>query len=289
MTDSPAPQLANITTARMQFRCRVQGDPDGLPLLLLHGSYATSRWWEYLLQILPTAFHVVAPDLRGCGGSTKSESGYTFEEQAEDVRALVDELGWHDFDLVAHSSSAAIALEFALQQQVRLSKLVLISPTPVEGIYTPVDALVVMEELQQNETLLRTALASLMPAFMPVGHESIIPEHHAQFFNQLVEDIKVMAPAAFTATAVALNQWNRFREAQQISLPTLLVWGDADPLVDQDTVTRTLIAIPGASNLQIIRGIGHCPMLEAPIALAETLMEFLTDDFDEFAEIRSSV
>jgi pimeloyl-ACP methyl ester carboxylesterase len=95
-----------------------------------------------------------------------------------------------------------------------------------------------------------------------------------------------MDPAAFTALADALNAWNRFGESSYFRLPTLLIWGDQDIIVDRDAVTRTLIAMPGANNLEVLRSVGHSPMIEAPVALAERLIDFITDDFEEFDEVR---
>jgi pimeloyl-ACP methyl ester carboxylesterase len=107
-----------------------------------------------------------------------------------------------------------------------------------------------------------------------------------KYFNQLVEDAQQMAPAAFTAIADALNQWNRFGESRYLRLPTLLVWGDQDIIIDRDAMTRTLIAIPSANNLEVIRSIGHSPMIEAPAALAERLIDFMIEDYEEFDEVR---
>ena len=51
-------------------------------------------------------------------------------------------------------------------------------------------------------------------------------------------------------------------------------------------MTRSLIAIPGANNLEVIRGVGHSPMIEAPLGLAERLIDFITEDYAEFEEVR---
>jgi pimeloyl-ACP methyl ester carboxylesterase len=98
-----------------------------------------------------------------------------------------------------------------------------------------------------------------------------------------------MAPPAFTAIAQSLSQWNRFADARQLTLPTLLVWGDRDAIVDRDATTRTLIAIPGAANLEVIRGVGHCPMLEAPQVLVDRFVDFITQDFAGYEGIRGRV
>jgi len=274
-----------IETQRLRFHYREQGQPDGLPMLLVHGSFGSSRWWEPFLAVLPEEIHAIAVDLRGCGMSEKPAAGYSIEEQADDLWAFVEAIagtaeGWDEFDLVGHASGGAIAVEFTLNHPNIVSTLSLVDPAPIEGVYTPLEAILVLEQLKEDEALLRQALASLMPTY-PVDDPA-----HAPFFAQLVADAQQMAPAAFTAVAESLNRWNRFGEAKALTLPTLLVWGDQDHLVSRDAMTRSLIAIPGANNLEVIRDVGHSPMIEAPVALAERLIEFITEDYAEFDEAR---
>lgn len=269
-----------ITTPRLQFHYREQGQADGLPMLLVHGSFGSSRWWEPFLQILPEEIHAIAIDLRGCGQSEQPPTGYMIEEQAEDLWSFVTAIGWDEFDLVGHASGAAIAVEFTLNHPNLVNMLALVDPAPIEGAFTPLEVILVLEQLKEDEALLRQALASLMPTY-PIDDPA-----HASFFAQLVADAQQMAPAAFTALAESLNQWNRFSEAKALTLPTLLVWGDQDHIVSRDAMTRSLIAIPGANNLEVLRNVGHCPMLEAPVALAERLIEFITEDYAEFDEVR---
>src|SRR5215213_9155396 len=88
-------------------------------------------------------------------------------------------------------------------------------------------------------------------------------------FESLVDDAQQMAPAAFVDIARSLSHWNRFADARQLTLPTLLVWGDQDGIVEREATTRTLIAIPGANNLEVMYGVGHSPQIEAPQRLAE--------------------
>ena len=111
------------------------------------------------------------------------------------------------------------------------------------------------------------------------------PEFNA-FLDLLVDDAAAMAPAAFTAVAEALGRWNRFDEAHTLTLPTLLLLGTEDIIVERDAATRSLLAIPGASNLEILRGVGHSPMIESPVVLAERIIEFITEDFESFEEAR---
>jgi pimeloyl-ACP methyl ester carboxylesterase len=275
-----------VVTPRMNFHCRTWGDDDGIPVMLLHGSYGTSRWWEGFATSLPEEIFSFAPDLRGCGKSSKTNGGYSIAEQAEDVASLVRALGWDDFSLVAHSSSGAIAVEYALNNPGRLSTLMLVDTVPVEGVFTPIDGYMVLEQMRTNRALLAEAMALLMPR-VAAAVERGEPEGSA-LFETLVDDALDMAPAAFVDVARSLSQWNRFADARQLTLPTLLVWGDQDLIVDRESTTRTLIAIPGANNLEVMHGVGHSPLLEAPQRLSEIYVNFITQDFAGFDAIRDS-
>ncbi len=241
-------------------------------MLLLHGSFATGRWWEPLLEVLPNSLHVVAPDLRGCGLSDKPETGYTVADQAADVEQLVAALGWRDIDLVGHSTGGAVAVEFALRSPDLLHTLTLADSVPIQGTYSPPETLHLLAEMRQDHDLLRRALALLMPSLKPAAQGA---DSESSFFDTLVEDAGQMAPAAFTQIARSVSEWNRLADAGQLTLPTLLIWGELDAVVDRDDVTSTLLAIPGANNLEVLRGVGHSPMIEAPLTFAERLLDFI--------------
>lgn len=273
-----------VETPRLRFFCRSSGEEDGIPLLLLHGNFGTSRWWTPLFDALPDEIYAVAPDLRGCGGSDKPDVGYSIEEQASDLAALIEALRWEGFHLMAHSTSGAIAVEYLLTYPHDVETLTLVDPAPVEGVFTPLDGYLLLEQMKEDRSLLREALRMLMPAAPIDGaHPEMV-----RFFEQLVEDASQMAPAAFTEITRSLAQWNRFADARLLTLPTLLIWGERDALVDRSTITRTLIAIPGANNLEVLRNVGHSPMIEAPVALANRWLDFLLTDSEAYEDVRRS-
>ena len=273
-----------VETPRLRFFCRSSGEEDGIPLLLLHGNFGTSRWWTPLFDALPDEVYAVAPDLRGCGGSDKPDAGYSIEEQASDLAALVEALRWESFHLMAHSTAGAIAVEYLLTFPHDVESLTLVDPAPIEGVFTPLDGYLLLEQMKEDRSLLREALRMLMPAAPIDGaHPEMV-----RFFEQLVEDASQMAPAAFTEITRSLAQWNRFADARLLTLPTLLIWGERDALVDRGTITRTLIAIPGANNLEVLRNVGHSPMIEAPVALANRWLDFLLTDYEAYEDVRRS-
>jgi len=275
--------LNTIHTERLTFRIRTSGSADGVPLLLLHGSHATSRWWEPFFAILPDSIRAIAPDLRGCGQSTHSQSGYGVEEQAEDIAELVQALSLSDFDLAGHGSGGAIAIEYALRHGQQLHSLILVDSVPIEGAFTPLQGLQLLSQMRADRSLLSQALSALLPAAPP---PTMTEQEFDTFFELWVDNAAAMAPAAFTAVAEALGRWNRQEEAHRLTLPTLLILGTEDIVVERDAATRSLLAIPGAANLESLRGIGHSPMIESPVVLAEKISEFITEEFESFEEAR---
>lgn len=269
--------LIPLETSRLRTLVRTQGSAGGWPLLLLHNSFATSRWWEPLAALLPDEFLIYAPDQRGAGGAPRSESGYEVAELAADLASVVEALIPRDVDLVAHGSSAAVAVEYTLNAPDRVRSLTFVNPAPIEGVFTPLEAIMLLEQMRSDRALLRQAMAGLLPR---------LSIDDTGLFETLVDDAAGMAPAAFVGVAEGLNRWNRFGDARRLTLPTLLIWGDEDPIVGREAMTRTLVAIPGANNLEILRGVGHAPMLEAPLLLAEKIVGFVTEDFGAAAGIR---
>lgn len=71
------------------------------------------------------------------------------------LAALLAALNWDDFHLVAHSSSGAIAVEYALHKSHTLSTLTLVSPAPVEGVFTPLDGYLLLEQMKGDRARAR--------------------------------------------------------------------------------------------------------------------------------------
>lgn len=244
------------------------------PIVFVHGSYASSRWWLPAAGRLPADLYTCyLPDLRGAGQTTHTgdPGDYAVERQAADLVGFVDALELTNLHLVGHSLGAAIALTYAAGDASRVRSLTLVSTPSPTGTPTPPEAYELLERMRDDRGLLLQALATVMPARPPDA-----------FFQQLVDDAQAQAPAAFTANALALDQWRLPAGAlDQLRLPVLLVWGDRDQIVERPVQTQLLLSIPGANNLEVFRGAGHSPMLERPDGFAQALLDFIGQDFED--------
>jgi len=99
------------------------GDPT---LLLVHGITASHRSWQGVIDRLETPATILAPDLRGRGGSAKLPGPFGFRTHAEDLIAILDHFGVARALCVGHSMGAYVGLELALRAPDRVSGLVLV-------------------------------------------------------------------------------------------------------------------------------------------------------------------
>lgn len=247
-----------------------QGPADaGETVLFVHGSLASSRWWQPVMSRLPAAWRLIAPDQRGSGrsrrpGADDDEAFYSIPRLAADLAQFVEALGLDDYHLVAHAFGGAIALEGIVSDLLRPRSLILVDTAPALGVVTPAEAYPYLVQMRTDRGLLVRAFASLMPGHPP-----------NDFFQSLVDDARTMPAAAFTGPARALAQWNVMAQLPNIHLPTLLIRGDQDMMVDAEATRVTFLSIPGAGNLEVFRGCGHCPMIEQPDAFVDSVVQFI--------------
>ncbi len=104
------------------------------PLLLLHGLADCALVWKSLGDYLAPNYHIVAPDLRGHGDSSKPPEGYRFADFIRDLEALMQHLGWSSASVLAHSWSAKLLTIWATQHPERFRNLILVDPFFIDKI-----------------------------------------------------------------------------------------------------------------------------------------------------------
>ncbi len=93
------------------------------PLLLVHGWPENWYAWRFLMPALAKNFTVVAPDQRGIGLSEKTRGGYDAATLADDLAALMTELGHQRFAVVGHDTGYIIGYALAADHRDRVDRL----------------------------------------------------------------------------------------------------------------------------------------------------------------------
>lgn len=99
-----------------------------VPLLLLHGLADNALVWSSLGDYLAADYHIIAPDMRGHGESSKPDQDYSFDRAIADLEALMDHLGWTSTHIVSHSWTGKLAAIWARKSPERLRSMVLVDP-----------------------------------------------------------------------------------------------------------------------------------------------------------------
>ncbi len=125
--DSAQPQETTFDVNGLTLAAKVWGNPDGIPVLGLHGWLDNANTFNRLAPGLPE-LHLVALDQAGHGRSSHRAAGMHYESATDmqDILAVADQLGWETFALMGHSRGAGIASEFAGLFPERISHAVLI-------------------------------------------------------------------------------------------------------------------------------------------------------------------
>jgi len=104
----------------------------GEPVLLIHGFPQTWYEWRQVMTKLATTYTVIAPDYRGAGESERPQGGYDKHTMMEDLRGLVQQLGFTRLRVVGHDIGAMVAYRYAAVHPDEVQQLVLMD-APVPG------------------------------------------------------------------------------------------------------------------------------------------------------------
>ena len=241
-----------------------QGDPDGVPMILLHGITDSHRSYEPVLESLPRSIRAVAITARGHGDAGKPETAYDAERMASDVVAVMDALGIGRAVVVGHSMGSWTARRVAASYPDRVIGLVLAGA--FASFHDNPDVADLSEEF-------RTLADPIDPGYARAWQESTMARPVPEPFMEMVVEETCKPPARVWRAALKGLADGRPEPIGTITVPTLLCWGERDdfvPYIDQDDL---LARIPG-SELRIYEGGGHALHWERPARFAADLVEF---------------
>jgi len=235
----------------------------GSPLVLVHGNWATSSWWEPTLARLQPGRRAFAYDMRGRGRTRGPDNDYSVPSLAEDLRALADVLGLDRFDLVGHSLGSCVAMQFALAHGDRLRSLVVVSPGWIDGMPQAYAVPERQKQLKDDPVFFAQALRAIIPG---------APDD--ELWARLLQEGREQRLAAAVALLPALVSWAPGDEVGGMSVsPRVVISGELDLFTGGPNAFRVANAL--GCELVTMPKVGHGPMIEAPDAFARLLWERL--------------
>jgi pimeloyl-ACP methyl ester carboxylesterase len=225
----------------------------GDPVVLLHGLSGSHRWWLPAMQRLAARYSVHVPELIGFGASRPVPRQPNIPEAAGLLLEWLDSLDVERCVLVGHSMGGQIAIHIAARAPERLTRLVLVSAA---GIPRPIS----FAEAARFLAEMVPPRAWGDPYFLPV----------------IALDALRTGPLTILRAARHLIAADVRPLLPHVATPTLIIWGQLDPLTPLAHGKQMAQAIPGA-RLVVLRGAAHVPMADRPREFLAALEGFLEE------------
>ncbi len=248
----------------VQLHYRVDGDPDGAPLVFANSLGTDLRLWDPVLPLLPKGLKIIRYDKRGHGLSSAPPAPYGMGALVRDAERLLDRLQVRNCVFVGLSIGGMIAQGLAVKR-LDLVRAMVLSNTAAKIGTAPmwqdrIDAV--------NAGGIESLADAVMERWFSKAFRAT-PEL-ALWRNMLVRQ----PVQGYAGCCAAIAGTDFFTPTSGLRLPTLGIAGDQDGATPPDLVGETVNLIPGA-QFHLMRGAGHLPCVENPIEYARVLGDFL--------------
>jgi pimeloyl-ACP methyl ester carboxylesterase len=233
----------------------------GRAVVILHGGAGPTSVNGFAdLLADATGSRVIVPTHPGFGGTSRPEALATIEGLAEVYALLLDALELEDATVIGNSIGGWITAEIALRHPSRLGRIALMDAVGVEVEGHPVTVGLAPAQLAEYAWYDPSKAPSLDPTTLPPA----------------VRDILGGNFAALAVYGGSMTDPTLLGRLAGIDVPTLVLWGEADRIVDADYGRAFAEAIPGA-RFELLSRTGHVPQMETPGVLLNALRAFVGD------------
>lgn len=261
--DNEIAQWVKIESREVRY-C-VEGS--GIPVLLIHGVGGSLDNWNGVVEWLDGRLKTIRYDLRGHGESWRPPGPYGINDFVDDAIALLKELRIEQCVVAGHSLGGTIALALAAAQREVVSRLVVLS--------APFDR----TEEERARVLKRVNIIS---NGVPGEHfersltrwftEKFIAEN-ADFIARYAEQNKRNDAACYAAAYRVLAETELVGRVGSVRAPTLIATGEED-IGSNPAMAYRLGEELGDSEVNILPGLRHSILLEAPAVVGKLIEEF---------------
>lgn len=265
------------------------GAGTGTVVVLAHGwTERLNIWGPVIRRLVDAGLAPVAYDLRGHGASAEAVDGdYSLERFGDDVEAVLaaavpdEEPGVVAGHSLGGMSIAAWADRYDVRRRVRAAALI---NTALGDLVAGHLLLGELAKRFEHPALSRLFMGSglRVPPFSTPLQQAVI--RHAAFGPTATAGMVAFyermliecAPAARAAAGIALNDMDLWEAVAQLSVPTLVIFGDRDRLTPPAQGRRIAESLPVPAGLLELKATGHMGPLERPAEIAQALAGLTT-------------
>lgn len=277
--------IALKTRSGFTFTTDAAGPAGGALVLLLHGFPESRHSWRAALPALAKAgYRAVAPDQRGYSPGARPDpkdlANYAFDKLIADAIDIADAAGAEGkrFHLVGHDWGGQVSWGVAGKHPDRLASLTILSRPHPSSFRR---ALLKEDGDQKHRS--RHHRKFLEPETGPMLLEENARRLRRNLTTQGVPDAAIEEHLGVLGNPEALEAalaWYRTNKGLAadigtIRVPTLYIWGDADATVGPDAAHGTKEFVGAAYGMEVLPGVGHFVMDQAPAKAVELLLQHL--------------
>ncbi len=247
---------------------------DDTPLVLLHGIFAEKDHWVDFARPLTDTHRVIAPDLPGFGESTRHDNqAYDYAAHVTRLGAFLDALGIQRAHLAGNSMGGTIAALYAIEHPGRVASVAFIGAP--HGIRSPqpstMDRLIDAGQrpLVAYDTKAFDAMMALVFEKRPFLPYPILAATEQDALRNAASNERLW-DAQLKDRYLLDQQLAKLQQA-----PALVLWGASDRVFDVSGAQTVQSQLPQA-RVDVLPGIGHLPMMEAPGDTAQRYADFLS-------------
>ncbi|WP_458097955.1 alpha/beta fold hydrolase [Roseomonas sp. WA12] len=262
-----------ITSGRAELAVEVVGQGD--PVVFLHANVCDSRMWGVQMRELGPNYRAIAYDRRGFGRTSAEEEDFS---AIEDLMAVIDGCaGSMPPILVGCSQGGKIAIDAALRYPSRIRALVLIAPSvggAPEANYLPgIAAVLSCQKAAEDAGDLDRVNAIKARLWLdgPMAPEGRVTGDVRALFLDM-NAIALRSPP----TGPNLDTAPAFDRLHEVSMPTIVLWGDVDFPHIQERCRHIVNAVPKASGHKL-SGTAHLPSMEQQVDITGPLRSFIEE------------
>lgn len=251
-------------------RVRIAEIGQGPPIVLLHDLFGSHEDFSAVAKQLSRSMHVVMLDLPGFGESEKPRKySYGYDDFTETVLDAMAALSLSRVTLLGHGFGGGIALTLSSKYPSITERLVLVDPAVYDLRPT------LLFRLAGTPGLGRVLVKQLLG---PRGFSRLMPGNEPRSARVRAEYEHFKSPDGREAALAAMAACTDLRPVRavvpRISTPTLVLWGDSDPLLSPHEGRR--LARELSRGTLVVLGAGHWPHQELPEAFAAHVTSFVS-------------
>ena len=267
--DAAVVTQGRLKAGSIELNYRLQGR-GARQLICIHGVGSYLEAWEGVATHLCDYFRILTFDLRGHGRSSHILGRYEIDDFVNDTLALADHVGFETFDLAGFSLGGLIAQRMVLLHPKRLSRLALLAT--VSG-RTREERSRVLERLAALQSGERGAhYDASLSRWLTEDFQARNPEMVAYLRKRNAEN----DPHCYAAAYRVLAETDFGGLIDQIRVPTLIATGEDDQ-GSNPRMARYMHECIEDSRLEILPGLRHSILIEAPEVVGPLLCRFFTD------------